>query len=154
MAESSLGKLARWLRLAGFDTRLDHAVPDIERLHRMARQESRIVLTRTHRIIRHIEQGEGLFISSDIPLEQVRQVLGHFNLQLADLKPFSRCAICNQVLRAVPKSELPGTVPDYVRQHHNRFLACGRCRRVYWRGTHSARTSALIQQWFLPGLGP
>ena len=148
LAESSLGKLAKWLRLAGFDTIFDSTVPNLKRLLRMAETEGRIVLTRTHSVSRRLTEEQGLFIASDAPLDQIRQVLRHFNLHREDLRLFTRCAICNQVLRPVQKEHLPGSVPDYVRQHYARFLTCGRCRRIYWPGTHSVRASALIDRWF------
>jgi uncharacterized protein with PIN domain len=148
VADSSLGKLAKWLRLAGLDTRLDTKTPELQRLRHYARTEGRSVLTRTQRIIRYLAENQGLLIESDAPLCQVRQVLKHFDLERGDLRVLSRCTICNRLLQPTPKESLPADIPDYVRHRHDRFLTCGRCGRVYWPGTHSVRVLALIDGWF------
>lgn len=152
VVESSLGKLSKWLRLAGLDTRFDPRVPpDFQRLRQWAESENRIVLTRTQRIFRFLPDCEGLLIQSDLPAMQMRQVLGHFRLRRCDLQPLSRCLRCNQLLRPIEKAHLPEDIPEYIRHTHEQFRICARCRRIYWPGTHSERALALMDSWFGQG---
>ncbi len=148
VAESTLGKLAKWLCLAGFDTHYDSNVPDFHHLNRIALTQNRTVLTRTQTIIKKLAPPRGLFIRFDAPLDQVRQVLRHFNVRRSDLRPLSRCSRCNRALRQVDKASIQGAVPDFIWQRHVRFQICIQCRRIHWPGTHYARTLALIDRWF------
>jgi len=149
VAETSLGKLTKWLRLAGLDTRFDpQSPPDLQRLLQCAKSESRIVLTRTQRIFRVLPEHQGLLIQSDAPLVQVHQVLRHFRLRRNDLQPLSRCLRCNQLLEPIEKARLPGDIPEYIRYTHEQFQTCLRCRRIYWSGTHSGRALAMLNSWF------
>jgi uncharacterized protein len=148
VAESTLGRLAKWLRLAGFDTRYDRLPPAWRRLRGYAIAENRIVLTRTLRVAERLVAGQGLLIRFDAPMAQVRQVMKYFNVGRRDLKPLSRCSRCNQRLQSADQAHLQTGVPDFIRQRHERFLVCNQCGRIYWPGTHSARMEDLFDQWF------
>ena len=148
VAECTLGKLAKWLRLAGFDTLYDIKSPDFRRLARYASTQNRQVLSRTQRVISRLEAAQGLLIQFDAPIDQLRQVMRHFDIQRCDLRPLSRCSQCNYRLRAADQENLRAAVPDYTRQQHDKFLMCPECRRVYWPGTHGAKMLAFIEAWF------
>jgi uncharacterized protein len=149
VAESTLRKLAKWLRLAGFDTRVDMLIPDFKRLKQTAGSEGRTVLTRTRSVIAHLGPTPGLLIEFNDPTDQVRQVLCYFHIRRDDLRPLSRCCQCNHLLAQVQKERLAATVPDYIRIRHDRFLTCSRCGRVYWPGTHASRMITQIDRWFV-----
>jgi uncharacterized protein len=148
VVESTLGKLAKWLRLAGFDTLYDNPPPHWRRLRAYAEAENRVVLSRTHRVIERLKQEQVLLIQSDVPIEQVRQVINYFNIRPGDLAPLTRCSRCNSRLRPADGAHLQNAVPDFVRQHHVRFMMCVHCGRFYWPGTHSSRMADLFERWF------
>ncbi len=148
LAESTLGKLAKWLRLAGFDTLFDKSRPDPIRLKQIASAEGRVILTRTKTVIRHAQPQECLFIRSNAPLDQAREVMSYFKIQRKSLRPLSRCAICNCPLQRISREELEDRVPAYVRQQHDFFMNCQQCNRVYWSGTHVAKMNAIMDRWF------
>jgi len=148
LSECTLGKLAKWLRLAGFDTVYDSMPPDFGRLIRYGHISNRVVLSRTQSVIRHLEETQGVLIQFDAPIDQVRQVIRHFDIRRRDLMPLSRCSYCNCLLQPVDQANLQSAVPDYVRQRYQRFLMCDQCHRVYWPGTHGARMLAFIDLWF------
>ena len=148
IAECTLGKLAKWLRLAGFDTLYDMMPPDFRRFIRFGHTRNRVVLSRTRSVIRHLEATQGVLIQFDAPIDQVRQVIRHFDIRRSDLMPLSRCSYCNCLLRSADQETLQFAVPDYVRQRHKCFFMCDQCLRVYWPGTHGARMLALIDRWF------
>lgn len=148
VAECTLGKLAKWLRLSGFDTIYDSMPPDYRRLVKYTHSQNRQVLSRTRSVIRQLGTGRGLLIQYNAPIDQVRQVIKQYHIRQMDLKPLSRCSDCNRPLRQADQNILERAVPDYIRQQHERFVTCDQCHRVFWPGTHAARIAALIDWWF------
>ena len=132
LADGMLGKLAKWLRLLGYDTAYDNVASDAE-LARRARAEGRVLLTRD----RELSKRRGLrtlLIESEVLEEQVRQVQEH--LPPPPQPPLSRCAVCNSALDSVSPAQIADRVPPYVLRTHSEFRRCPGCGRVYWPGSH------------------
>jgi uncharacterized protein len=138
VADSTLGKLAGYLRLAGFDTLLDPGVPDARRLSALAGAD-RTVLTRSRAVRRGLGAERVVFIEPDAPPAQMRQVMAALGLRRRDCRPLTRCAACNQPLEALSRDAAAGRVPDHVWRHCDPFQTCRQCGRVYWKGTHARR---------------
>ncbi|HXX81166.1 MAG TPA: Mut7-C RNAse domain-containing protein [Thermodesulfovibrionales bacterium] len=141
IADVMLGRLSRWLRLLGFDTLYYPDIKDGD-LMKLAVRENRYLLTRdTH--FMHIRNFRNfLMVSSDDPIEQVREVLSSFILN--EFKP-GRCARCNGMLDAVVRrEEARNMVPEYVFLHCDSFLRCRVCGNVYWEGTHLVRFRTML----------
>ncbi|MGD8835120.1 MAG: Mut7-C RNAse domain-containing protein [Desulfobacteraceae bacterium] len=149
LTDSTLGKLAKWLRLAGLDTKLDRSKPSLLRLKQIADRDHRVILTRTKAISGKMRPHECLFIRFNNPMDQARQVMRHFQIRKKDLPTLSRCAICNHPLSPQSHDAMFGCVPAYIWQRHDQFMMCMQCSRIYWPGTHTLRTSAIIDQWFI-----
>lgn len=129
-----LGKLARWLRLLGFDAlyRNDYDDPEIVAI---AIQECRTVLTRDLGILKRRAVTRGYYVQSSKPEEQLREVLDRFDLRPA-VQPFHRCLVCNGLLTTVDKAAiLPQLQPNTIR-YYDTFFQCMACSKIYWRGTH------------------
>jgi uncharacterized protein with PIN domain len=148
VAESTLGRLSRWLRLAGFDTAYDRAPPDAQRLSAICSKANCIILTRTRSVYDQLPPEKTLFISSNTPLRQAQYVIRKLRINRSDLNPMSRCVICNQPLVFLSKAEARRRVPDYIELTHNQFRCCPGCGRTYWTGTHPFRALELIDRWF------
>lgn len=132
IADGMLGRLARWLRLLGYDTAYEKDTSDLE-LARRARAEGRVLLTRDRALA--ARRGlRTLLIESERVQEQVRQVVETLgpppNLAL------SRCSLCNVPLEPATPQQVADRVPPYVLQTQKRFGVCPICGRVYWTGTH------------------
>ncbi|MEE8430852.1 MAG: Mut7-C RNAse domain-containing protein [Candidatus Desulfatibia sp.] len=148
-AETTLGKLAKWLRILGFDTVYQAGVsgdglPD-------PAGKNRILLTRTKRVRDRSTDHKLVFINSNDPYEQVREVLQALGIGAADTRPFSRCTRCNILTRQVDKDAVRSRVPDYVWETNSTFQICSRCRRIYWPGSHIQRSYDIIKQFFETG---
>jgi len=130
-----VGKLARWLRLLGYDARYERDMPD-GRLVEAARREERVLLTRDRRLVRRRACRDFLLVESDDPVEQLRQVVDQMDLEVDDSRWFERCMDCNRRLVRVARQQVRVEVPEHVYRQHRRFARCPACRRVYWRGTH------------------
>jgi uncharacterized protein with PIN domain len=126
-----LGTLAKWLRILGFDTCFD---PDLDdhQLVRLARAESRVLLTRDRELARR-RGVQTLLVTSQVLAEQIRQVLADLELEPEGT---TRCPICNEPLVPLDRESARARVPAYVAETHDSFTTCPACQRVYWRGSH------------------
>lgn len=125
-----LGKLAKWLRVLGFDARsmpLDRSRTD------SLLAEGLIPVTRREKL-RDV-QGV-VFIRSDHQLEQLKELISLLHIAAGELRPFSRCSLCNAQLNQIPREAAFGTVPDYVFETSLDFRKCSECAKVYWPGSH------------------
>ena len=89
-----------------------------------------------------------VFITSNLLVEQLKQVVGQIGIDRDDIQPFSRCIHCNLPIGEVNKKDVYGLVPDYIWETHDVFNQCSQCRRIYWPGSHAERSMAIIKQIF------
>lgn len=139
--EKTLGKLAKWLRILGFDTIYDSNILDLI-------EGDRIVLTRTKHILNEHNTDKLLFIESDKAFKQIKEVIITLGIVEEDIRPFTRCIRCNTKLTLVAKDSLRSAVPDYVWENQNSFKACNKCEKIYWQGSHTKRGMELIKKLF------
>lgn len=132
LADGMLGRLAKWLRLLGYDTAYENDAADAE-LARRARAEDRVLLTRDSELA--ARRGlRALLIRSEVLEDQVREVQGAFGPPPDPT--LSRCAVCNASLKQVRSDAVADRVPAYVLRTQAEFRQCPGCGRVYWPGTH------------------
>ena len=135
IADCMLGKLARWLRILGFDAAYDRRISDDDLIAR-ARAEGRTLLTRDTRLVRRRDLPPHLLIQSESAPAQLRQVLDDLRLEPNPRRLLSRCLICNEPTSEISREEARGEVPPYVFSTQRRFARCPACLRIYWRATH------------------
>jgi len=142
--DTHLGKLARLLRLIGFDTlyRNDYDDP---RIVRISIDEHRIALTRDRGILKHRELTHGYCVRSDRPMDQIREIVTRFDLA-ESMAPFTRCMMCNEPIRIVTKEEIEPRLLPGTRREHDEFRYCPGCDRIYWKGSHYARLRRLVER--------
>ena len=134
IADDMLGKLAKWLRILGYDTLYQTGIEDTELIQR-ALAEGRIILTRdTHLIKRRLVKNH-LLIQSDFLPQQLKQVIDSLQLDTSSYL-LTRCLICNQPLTSLDKPMLKDKVPPYVYATQEHFSSCPGCKRIYWPATH------------------
>lgn len=137
-----LGKLARYLRLFGFDTLYRNDLEDPEIIE-ISLSQGRIILTRDLGILKTRSVTHGYWVRSTEPKQQVREVVSALQLENSFL-PFSRCANCNSQLIAVDKHSIKGQVDEHVWNYFNQFSRCTGCHKLYWKGSHYDRICELI----------
>ena len=148
IVDSNVGKLAKWLRISGFDTLFMKDIDD-NRLIRVALDQNRVLLTKdTHILKRRVVTGGRLkvvLIEHDGVKAQLSQVLSTLNLA-GQLNPFSICIECNKPLVHRDKEDVEQLVPPYVFETQNQFMQCPGCLRIYWKGTHWERMRGELER--------
>ena len=149
IVDHNVGKLARWLRLMGYDALFFDGSDDSE-LIAAALAEGRVILTRDTQIMKRgiITSGrlKAIFIEGDKPELQMCQVIDSLNLG-SHFRPFTMCLECNQALLKRSKEQVKDRVPPYVFQTQNQYMECPGCHRIYWRGTHWQKMSEKLQEF-------
>ncbi len=134
VVDCMLGKVAKWLKILGFDTVYLNRAEDHDLLL-IARRQRRTLLTKDHGLLEAAQGIRSLFIESDHWPEQLVQVLKTYNLADA-VRPHSRCLTCNVRLKTISKRSARNLVTPFVLERAALFAICPSCERVYWPGTH------------------
>jgi hypothetical protein len=143
-ADKTLGRLTKWLRLLGFDTRYESELTGKKFIDTL--EKDRVLLTRTRRIQNQFASRKLIFVESDHLPQQLNQIFRELGLRASQTRPFSRCLQCNAPIVTVEKASIRGRVPDYIFEIHDRFQKCPECDRIYWPGSHTRRSLEKIQQ--------
>jgi len=144
-----LGRLARWLRVLGFDTAYDAMLAD-PALVRLAAAEERILLTRDRHLLRELRPARALEIQNDVPLDQLRTVVTALGLTPPP-ELFTRCLLCNTPLSApLAAADASSLLPPAARGLPGPVRVCPQCGRVYWPGSHVRRMRRALAS-ALPG---
>lgn len=129
-----LGRLAKWLRILGFDTRYFEESNTGSLIIEALRQE-RIILTRNH----HLPKLRGvkvIILEKEKIKEQVKEALKQLKIKPDSDMMFTRCIVCNEELAGIEKEEVKNKVPEYVFKTQEEFTICPECKRIFWQGTH------------------
>jgi uncharacterized protein with PIN domain len=130
----NLGKLAKRLRLLGFDSLYRNDYHDAQ-VADIAAEERRIVLTRDRRLLHAKRIEHGYWVRAVEPARQVDEVLQRYRLHGA-VRPFARCLLCNGELAPVAKQEVLDQLLPKTRLYYDEFRRCRDCARLYWAGSH------------------
>jgi uncharacterized protein with PIN domain len=129
-----LGKLARYLRMFGFDCLYDNRFED-QHLAAVAERENRIILTRDIGLLKRRNVTHGYWVRSLHPRVQLEEVFQRFDLY-SQIRPFSRCKSCNTALRRIEKEKIIHRLKPKTRTYYSEFFICDVCDKLYWKGSH------------------
>ena len=142
IADSMLGRLAKWLRLLGFDTLYYPHIED-SLLLRIAREQDRILLTRDTGLVKVRGIGEYILLRDNDPFAQLSKVIKAYALlpltgeeEEIPLPSPGRCSLCNELLKEVERDQAQPHVPEYTYKTCSRFQHCDSCGKFYWKGSH------------------
>ena len=147
IADSMVGKLARYMRASGYDVKYSEKLDD-DKIIEIASREKRIILTRDSSLVsrKKVKQEniKYLFIKSQKIYSQLTQLKNDLKIKI--YPAFSRCIICNNKLVEISKESVKGKVPDYVYKNKSNFLFCKKCNKIYWKGSHYRQIKKLIEK--------
>jgi uncharacterized protein with PIN domain len=139
-----LGRLAKWLRILGYDTTY-FCQDNASSLIIQALRDGRIIITRNSHLSKSVG-AKTVFIEAEKIKEQMREALEKLNIQPdADLM-FSRCILCNVELADIAKEKVKDRVPEYVFKTQKDFITCPSCKRIYWPGTHWGNVQKTLEE--------
>jgi len=142
--DKMLGRLAKWLRILGYDTLFDPHVSSAT-IASQAKEEHRVFITRDVKLTRQLAASDFLIVQSEDYRQQLRQVIEHFKLDVSS-KLFTRCTICNRELLHVEKEAVEDRIPEKSALNFEKFYQCPQCNRVYWAGTHTQNTERRLRE--------
>ncbi len=141
--DTHLGRLARYLRLLGFDSLYRNDFSDTE-LAQLSKEQHRILLTRDRLLLHRSIITHGCFVRATDPLHQTAEILERLDLY-QDIHPWTRCCRCNGLLEPVAKQSILHRLEPKTRRYYTEFRMCTDCRQLYWKGSHFRKMSALIR---------
>ena len=144
VADTHLGKLARHLRMAGFDTLYGNDWDD-DRIAAIARAERRTILTRDRGLLRRRDVDRGYCVRAVESEAQLGEVVERLQLEPL-IHPFTRCRECNTLLEDLERDAVRERVPQKVLDLYERYKRCPTCGRVYWEGTHYRRMRGVLER--------
>lgn len=140
-----LGKLAKYLRLLGFNVVYDNHFSDAT-IAMQSQSENRIVLTRDIGLLKHKKISHGYWIRNHDPIKQVKEILKRFDLY-QQCKPFTRCIECNGLLETANKSDIIENLPPLTSKYYQNFMRCNTCQKIYWQGNHYQKLRNLVNKF-------
>jgi len=142
IADVHMGKLARYLRMLGFDVLYENDYEDDE-IVKISLKEKRAILTKDRGILKRNDVTHGYWVRSSKVKEQVDEIISRFDLKKL-IGEFTRCTECNSILKSIPKSEIINELPLKVSESQKSFSECPSCKKLYWEGTHHQRMLSYI----------
>ena len=139
-----LGRLARLLRMLGFDSVYD-AGYESRQIVEIAGGERRIILTRDRELLKNSKVTHGYWVRASDPRVQIEEVVGRLDLR-SKFAPFTRCMECNGRIVERPVAEVADQVPPKARERAKALYQCDECKKVYWEGTHVEHMRRLIEK--------
>jgi hypothetical protein len=137
-ADRMLGRLARMLRLLGYDTSYANDVTPAQLLA-MAGHGERVILTRGETTKRFPHLDKVVSLKSEYPPQQLRELVERLGLDTRS-GLWTRCTLCNAPIERVAKAAVEALVEAKVFQLYEEFYRCTGCGHVYWQGSHVERT--------------
>lgn len=144
LCDEMLGRFARYLRAAGYDTTQAAGGAADGTLLAQARRERRRFVTCDSGIVQH-RAAEGVAVV--LPRGTLDELAHSLSAATAVdwlHRPFTRCLVDNSLLTtaaATDRASVPGDVAiDEAR-------ACPLCGRAYWAGSHHRRMLARLRAW-------
>ena len=145
VADAMLGKLAKWLRVMGYDVRYQSHYPS-GLIDRLVRNEARTLLSRRLKTVAGYQ--DAFLITADSVREQLLEMKIHGLLTLGRSSWFTRCLRCNTLLKEATLEEASFNIPDYVlNEKVGKISVCPSCGRYYWPGTHRVRMEKQLEEW-------
>lgn len=148
-ADSMHGSLARKLRIFGIDTAYTSSISD-EHLLKECDEQGRILLTSDKELFRRSlnERIGSVLLNGPSDKENMVKLLGKYKIRKIQFdSSHARCPKCNVKLEKKMKDDLDrvnNSIPPKSLIYTN-FYQCGRCRKMYWEGSHKAALVSLAE---------
>jgi len=138
-----LGKLARQLRMLGFDSVYQNNYKD-PALADISSRQKRVLLTCDRQLLMRNQVIYGYLVRARQTQQQLAEILSRFNLY-NQIKPFTRCMHCNNTIQPVEKQAITSQLPADTIKYYDEFFQCTACSKIYWKGSHYLKMKEKIE---------
>lgn len=142
--DAHLGKLARNMRMLGFDAVYDRDLND-EQIIQESLDNKRSILSKDRALLLDKRVISGYFVIATDLTEQLIEVIKYFDL-INKIKPFTRCLDCNGEIIGVDKKEVEGKIPESILNFNKNFTRCDHCKKIFWEGSHQQKMADFISK--------
>jgi len=144
IADVNIGDIVKYMRALGLDVYCDPTFSPRD-IVRISKEESRTILTKSRKLLKHREVTRGVFIRPGTTVEQIRGIIDLLSLR-GMITPFSRCLACNTPLVKVEKESVFDRIPPNSRGLYADYAYCSGCDRIYWQGTHFTQIKKALHE--------
>lgn len=144
MVDINVQKIARNLRIIGFDTTMVPGVRLVE-IGNVATGEQRILITRNRELLKCNTVLHGHLLRSENHVIQLQEVVKRYKLK-PFIKPFTRCITCNGDLKSITKQAICHRLEPLTKKYFNTFKLCSDCGKIFWQGSHHNQMRQLIAE--------
>jgi uncharacterized protein len=140
IADAMLGKIAKKLRILGFDTiYILPSTNDTEILDLLINTK-RILLTSDKELFYRSKQYKynSIFINKNTEIENLITIFSNLEIKFIDPRlTYNRCSICNYKLEIIEDADLiKNQVYQTIFKNNKEFYICKKCNKLYWNGSH------------------
>jgi len=136
VCDSTMGKLARFLRMAGFDTAYVKE-DNLARVLAISKEENRLIVSRNSKYLGLQLASNFYHLTADEPLDQLRKLVSDLQMQLDEKRFLTRCLQCNELLEKIATEKVLERLYDFVARTQQEIFVCPRCDKLYWHATHA-----------------
>lgn len=136
IVDDNVARLAKFLRLLGFDAEQIKDLPDADIVAR-AKQSGRVILTRDRGLLKRRDVSLGFYLRETDPYRQAEEIVQRLRIG-PFIQGICRCLVCNGELVELNEREVESRrdIPESVRSYQNKFYSCEICKKSYWEGAH------------------
>lgn len=142
IANVNMGDIAKYMRLLGLDVYYDPSI-SAQEIIKISKNENRIILTKSRKLLKFKEVSHGIFIHPGKMEDQIRKIIDFLDIK-NQIRPFSRCLLCNNLLESIPKENILDRIPPKVKEFYDEYNHCTSCDRIYWKGSHQIKMQNVI----------
>jgi uncharacterized protein len=149
IVDAMLGKIARKLRIFGFDTVYDPNIDDMDILN-SPKYYGRIVLTNDRILFRRCKKKgiDAILTDKGTEIENFVTIFRSLDIDYVSSQNEPHlCTCCNGLLNTIiEKNSIKHQIPDRLLNSKNVFYKCRQCNKIYWIGSHMDRIDCLIKE--------
>lgn len=144
LCDAMLKGLARWLRVAGYDTELPRPDEGDRGIIERARHEGRWLITRDRKLLefRHADETV-IHLQANSLGDCMVELSARLPIDWQHM-PFSRCLVCNRALEPAPEARREAAPADVRDQP---LWQCPACGRLYWEGSQVRRMRRRLEDF-------
>ncbi|MHA2283527.1 MAG: DUF5615 family PIN-like protein [Promethearchaeota archaeon] len=146
LVDSMLGKLARFLRIFGYDTIYANDLTEIfntdpvpdEKLIEYAKENDRFIITKDLMLYKTYSE-RSLFLHGEGVYNYLHQLKEKLNVTFEFNVEKAKCSICNsKLLKIQNKNEISGNALQDSLNNYEEFYRCSnlKCNKIFWKGSH------------------